>query len=152
MMVNKKISNQNYLDALMEISHAPSYGAKDIEEKYKISKAFTTVCVELGFATSIRRGLHKWILNREPTRGDVAIIKKRMCVRHLHYSAEYKKNQLTIKPLKRVERIAPVRQPVQPVQQVQQVEEQHTPYPIMDVVIAFLAGMIAAGFVSLIWK
>jgi len=53
--------------------------------------------------------------------------------------------QLTIKPLTRVERIAPVRQPVQ-------VEEQHTPYPIMDIVIAFLAGMIAAGFISLIWK
>ena len=33
-----------------------------------------------------------------------------------------------------------------------QTEEQHTPYPIMDIVIAFLAGMIAAGFVSLIWK
>jgi len=33
-----------------------------------------------------------------------------------------------------------------------QVEEQHTPYPIMDIVIAFLAGMIAAGFISIIWK
>jgi len=146
MMVNKKISNQNYFNALIEISHAPSFVAKDIEEKYKISKAFTTVCVELGFATPIRRGLYKWILNREPTRGDVAIIKKRMRVKHLHYQPEYKKNQLTIKPLKRVERIAPLKQPVQ------EVEEQHTPYPIMDIVIAFLAGMIAAGFISIIWK
>jgi len=145
MMVNKKISNQNYFDALMEISHAPSFVGKDIEEKYKISKAFTTVCVELGLATCIRRGLHKWILNREPTRGDVAIIKKRMRVKHLHYNPAYKKNQLIIKPLKRVERIAPVKQPVQ-------VEEQHTPYPIMDIVISFLAGMIAAGFISIIWK
>jgi hypothetical protein len=57
--------------------------------------------------------------------------------------------QLTIEPLKRVERIEPVRQPVQ---EVRQVEDQHTPYPIMDVVIAFFAGMIAAGFVSLFWK
>ena len=55
-------------------------------------------------------------------------------------------NQMTIQPLKRVERIAPVRYPVH------EAEEQHTPYPIMDVVIAFLGGMIAAGFVSLIWK
>jgi hypothetical protein len=63
------------------------------------------------------------------------------------YNVDYKqqRNQITIKPLKRVERIAPVRYPVQ-------TEEQHTPYPIMDVVIAFLGGMIAAGFVSLIWK
>jgi len=30
--------------------------------------------------------------------------------------------------------------------------KQHTPYPIMDIVIAFLAGMIAAGFISIIWK
>lgn len=148
-MVKRKISNQNYFDALMEISHAPSFVAKEIEEKYKISKGFTTVCIELGLATSIRRGLHKWIMNREPTRGDVAIIKKRMRVKHLHYNADYKKNQLTIKPLKRVERIAPVRPPVQ---QLVVSEEQHTPYPIMDVVIAFLAGMIAAGIISLIWK
>ena len=30
--------------------------------------------------------------------------------------------------------------------------KEHTPYPLMDVVLAFFAGMIAAGFITLIWK
>jgi len=64
------------------------------------------------------------------------------------YNVDWRQHntQLSIQPLKKVERIAPLKQPVQ------EVEEQHTPYPIMDIVIAFLAGMIAAGFISIIWK
>lgn len=31
-------------------------------------------------------------------------------------------------------------------------DDEHTPYPLIDVVIAFFAGMIAAGFIQIIWK
>jgi PHD/YefM family antitoxin component YafN of YafNO toxin-antitoxin module len=162
MMVNKKMSNQNYFDALMEISHTPSFVAKDIEEKYKISKAFTTVCAELGFVTCIRRGLHKWILNREPTRADVATIKKRMRARHLHYSDQYKKNQLTIKAIKNPQHQAKAQAIIDEakriaVERTQPVPVQHDE-PFYDnsnsKVMLILAVGAVLGFMiaTLIWK
>ena len=52
--------------------------------------------------------------------------------------------QLTIKPIKRCERPVP--------QSIIELNEKISEYPILDVAIAFLAGMVVAAFFTLIWK
>jgi hypothetical protein len=52
--------------------------------------------------------------------------------------------QLTIQPIKRAERPVP--------QSIIELNEKISEYPILDVAIAFLAGMVVAAFFTLIWK
>lgn len=140
-------TTNKYMMVLQYICGQQSFHSKETMLKFKVTNNFLTAGKDMGIFKRVGRSEYAWNLNRPPLMSDVNGMMVRIRAYNKTYELKPKQQgqQLTIKPLKRVERIAPVRQPVQ-------AEEQHTPYPIMDIVIAFLAGMIAAGFVSLIWK
>ena len=140
-------TTNKYMMVLQYICGQSSFHSKKTMRQFKVSNNFLTAGKDMGLFKRIGESEYVWNLTRPPMIGDVHGMMVRIRSYNKTYELKPKQQgqQLTIKPLKRVERIAPVRQPVQ-------VEEQHTPYPIMDIVIAFLAGMIAAGFISLIWK
>lgn len=140
-------TKSRYLDAMTWISKQEQFNNDEFLKRFNVSKSLIYYMVKLDFVKKIEHGVYKWSLGFEPKLVQVHALRK---IANTHNEKRRQKRlehqkQLTIQPLKRVERIAPVRQPVQ-------VEEQHTPYPIMDIVIAFLAGMICAGFITLIWK
>ena len=145
-----KNTKSKYGEMIIDIASKPSFRIDDMRQKHKVSTRVFTVMRSMQIIKKQGKE-HVWV-GEQPTLATINLITKQC-----RYSSRVEKvmakqlppSQLTIKPLKRVERIEPIRQPVQ---EVRQVEEQHRPYPIMDVVIAFFAGMIAAGFVSLIWK
>lgn len=141
-----KNTKNKYGELIMDIASQPSFRIDEMRLKHKVSTRVFTVMRSMQIIKKI--GKEYVCVGEQPTQATINLITKQC--RHTSrvekvMAKQLPPNQLTIEPLKRVERIAPVRQPVQ-------AEEQHTPYPIMDIVIAFLAGMIAAGFVSLIWK
>jgi hypothetical protein len=131
---------------LIDLHETKHFNAKEMQSKHQIGTRIFTLLRERDMIRKDSNGMHKYIAEM-PTQIVANALTKEVKKQARIYNVDYKKhrNQITIQPLKRVERIAPVKQPVQ-------VEEQHTPYPIMDIVIAFLAGMIAAGFISIIWK
>ena len=132
---------------LIDLHDTKHFNAKEMQSKHKIGTRIFTLLRERDMIQKQSNGMCKYVAEM-PTQIVANALTKEVKKQARIYNVDYKqqRNQITIKPLKRVERIAPVRYPVQ------EAEEQHTPYPIMDVVIAFLGGMIAAGFVSLIWK
>ena len=143
-MKNQSMKIYKLLIDLYETKH---FNAKEMQSKHQIGTRIFTLLREREMIRKDSNGMCKYVAEI-PTQIVANALTKEVKKQARIYNVDYKqqRNQITIKPLKRVERIAPVRYPVQ------EAEEQHTPYPIMDVVIAFLAGMIAAGFVSLIWK
>jgi hypothetical protein len=135
------------MKALEYIHAQPTFHSKITMRLFKVSNNFLTAGKELGLFKKVGKSQYKWNLSRQPMMSDVQDIQVRVrSYTQTHRLKAKPSPQLSIKPLTRVERIAPVRKPVQ------QLEKQHTPYPIMDIVIAFLSGMISAGFISLIWK
>lgn len=132
---------------LIDLHDTKHFNAKEMQSKHRIGTRIFTLLRERDMIRKDSNGMCKYVAEM-PTQIVANALTKEVKKQARIYNVDYKQqgNQITIKPLKRVERIAPVKYPVQ------ETEEQHTPYPIMDVVIAFLAGMIAAGFVSLIWK
>ena len=143
-MKNQSMKIYKLLIDLYETKH---FNAKEMQSKHQIGTRIFTLLREREMIRKDSNGMCKYVAEI-PTQIVANALTKEVKKQARIYNVDYKqqRNQITIKPLKRVERIAPVRYPVQ------EAEEQHTPYPIMDVVIAFLGGMIAAGFVSLIWK
>ena len=143
-MKNQSMKIYKLLIDLYETKH---FNAKEMQSKHQIGTRIFTLLREREMIRKDSNGMCKYVAEI-PTQIVANALTKEVKKQARIYNVDYKqqRNQITIKPLNRVERIAPVRYPVQ------EAEEQHTPYPIMDVVIAFLAGMIAAGFVSLIWK
>jgi hypothetical protein len=137
-------TKEKYMKLLNEIANKNQFKGSELVRNHSVASNIITAMMDTGLINKIDLGRYTWIMKRQPTYADAKLISHALRVRRLNTDS-IKVGQLTMQPLKRVERIAPVRQPVQ-------VEEQHTPYPIMDIVIAFLAGMIAAGFISIIWK
>ena len=137
-------TKEKYMKLLNEIANKNQFKGSELVRSHSVASNIITAMMDTGLITKIDLGRYTWIMKRQPTYADAKLISHALRVRRLNTDS-IKVGQLTMQPLKRVERIAPVKQPVQ-------VEEQHTPYPIMDIVIAFLAGMIAAGFISIIWK
>jgi hypothetical protein len=137
-------AKQGYLQVLTWVSQQPHFTNKDLLARFPVSKSLIYDMHKLMYIKKLEKCVYKWNLDRDPKVSDVNAL-RRKANGHNRLSKKIPK-QLTIEPLTRVERIAPVRQPVQ------ELQKQHTPYPIMDIVIAFLSGMIAAGFISLIWK
>jgi hypothetical protein len=140
-------TQNKYMMVLQYICGQPTFHSKNTIRQFKVTNNFLTAGKEIGLFKQVGKSEYKWNLSRPPLMSDVQDIQVRVrSYTQTHRLKTKPTPQLTIKPLTRVERIAPVRQPVQ------ELEKQHTPYPIMDIVIAFLSGMIAAGFISLIWK
>ena len=140
-------TKNKYAELIMDIAAQESFKLDDMRIKHKVSTRVFTVMRSMNIIKKVGGGRNAWCTDA-PTQAIINLIAKqcRQSSRIEKVMAKQLTPQLTIKPLKRVERIAPVRQPVQ------ELEQQHTPYPIMDIVIAFLAGIVAAGFISLIWK
>jgi hypothetical protein len=145
----KNLSTKIY-NVLIDLHETNNFNAKEMQSKHRIGTRIFILLRERDMIRKESNGMYKYVAEM-PTKVIANALTKEVQkqARIAAIDSKQQKNQMTIKPLKRVERIAPVKYPVQ---EVQQAEEQHTPYPVMDIVIAFLAGMIAAGFVSLIWK
>jgi len=142
----KNLSTKIY-NVLIDLHETKHFNAKEMQSKHRIGTRIFTLLREREMIRKESNGMCKYVADM-PTKVIANALTKEVQkqARIAAIDAKQQKNQLIIQPLKRVERIAPLKQPVQ------EVEEQHTPYPIMDIVIAFLAGMIAAGFISIIWK
>ena len=141
----KNLSTKIYT-VLIDLHDTKHFNPKEMQSKHRIGTRLFTLLRERDMIRKDSNGMHKYVAEMPTKVISNALTKEvQKQARIAAIDSKQQKNQLIIKPLKRVERIAPVKQPVQ-------VEEQHTPYPIMDIVISFLAGMIAAGFISIIWK
>jgi len=130
-----------YMNAMLYACGQPEFHSREFAKAFRISHNVITAMHELGLIQKIGLGKYCWVVRREPLPSDVVAIRKRLAA--YNTSARQKSSQLTIKPLKKVEYVAP--QPVN-------IDSTHTPYPLMDIVIAFFSGMVAAGFITLIWK
>lgn len=129
----------------MYIASTPEFHSRDALRQFKISNNFITAAKEMGLIRKVSGSTYAWLLTREPLMSDAVGILKRIGT----YSADQRlKNtppkQLTIKPIKRVEAPVP--------QSIIELNEKISEYPILDVAIAFLAGMVVAAFFTLIWK
>jgi hypothetical protein len=119
----------------------PEFHSREFAKAFKISHNVITAMHELGLIQKVGNGKYCWIIRREPLPTDVIAIRKRLSA--YNTTARQSNGQLSIKPIKSTKSVA---------SKSVEVDSKHTPYPLMDVVISFFAGMIAAGFISLIWK
>ena len=138
-------TKDKYMRLLVYIASTPEFHSRDALRQFKISNNFITAAKEMGLIRKVAGSTYAWLLTREPLMSDAVGILKRIGT----YSADQRlKNtppkQLTIKPIKRVERPVP--------QSIIELNEKISEYPILDVAIAFLAGMVVAAFFTLIWK
>lgn len=138
-------TKDKYMRLLVYIASTPEFHSRDALRQFKISNNFITAAKEMGLIRKVSGSTYAWLLTREPLMTDAVGILKRIGT----YSADQRlKNtppkQLTIKPIKRVERPVP--------QSIIELNEKISEYPILDVAIAFLAGMVVAAFFTLIWK
>lgn len=146
-MRNQSMKVYKLLIDLYEIKH---FNAKEMQTKHQIGTRIFTLLREREIIRKDNNGTCKYV-GEMPTQVIANALTKEVQrqARIAQKSWKLQQQQMTLQPLKRVERIAPVRPPMQ---EAVVSEEQHTPYPIMDLIIAFLAGMIAAGFITLLWK
>ena len=138
-------TKDKYMRLLVYIASTPEFHSRDALRQFKISNNFITAAKEMGLIRKVSGSTYAWLLTREPLMTDAVGILKRIGT----YSADQRlKNtppkQLTIKPIKRCERPVP--------QSIIELNEKISEYPILDVAIAFLAGMVVAAFFTLIWK
>lgn len=138
-------TKDKYMRLLVYIASTPEFHSRDALRQFKISNNFITAAKEMGLIRKVAGSTYAWLLTREPLMSDAVGILKRIGT----YSADQRlKNtppkQLTIKPIKRCERPVP--------QSIIELNEKISEYPILDVAIAFLAGMVVAAFFTLIWK
>ena len=138
-------TKDKYMRLLVYIASTPEFHSRDALRQFKISNNFITAAKEMGLIRKVSGSTYAWLLTREPLMSDAVGILKRIGT----YSADQRlKNtppkQLTIKPIKRCERPVP--------QSIIELNEKISEYPILDVAIAFLAGMVVAAFFTLIWN
>lgn len=135
---------------LIDLYESENFNCIEMQLKHRISTRIFTLLRERNIIRKDINGMYKYV-GEMPTQVIANALTKEVQrqARIAGKTWKLQKHQMTLQPLKRVERIAPERPPVQ---EAVEVEEQHTPYPIMDVVIAFLAGMIASGFITLLCK
>ncbi len=116
-----------------------------MRQKHKVSTRVFTVMRSMQIIKKQGKE-HVWV-GEQPTLATINLITKQC-----RYSSRVEKvmakqlppSQLTIKPIKRVQAPVP--------QSIIELNEKISEYPILDVAIAFLAGMVIAAFFTLIWK
>lgn len=142
-------TKDKYMMVLQYIAAQKTFHSQETLRQFKISNNFLTAAKELGLITRVENSMYRWALNRAPMMQDSVGIVKRIVARSKDQRLKNTPpKQLTIKPLKRVERFEP---PVAPSYHSNEMQT-NTTYPLMDVAIAFLAGAVVAGMISLIWK
>jgi hypothetical protein len=143
-----RITKDKYYNFMLACYNAKEFNLKQMQLDYKVTTRIAAIMRERGMI--MRRGEHTVWIGDEPTRTDASLITKecQRITKIIHAQRKAGTAQLTLKPLKRVERCAPKPVP----QSIIDLNEKISEYPIMDVVIAFLAGLVIAGMFSLIWK
>jgi hypothetical protein len=140
-----KNTKSKYGELIIDIASKPSFRIDDMRQKHKVSTRVFTVMRSMQIIKKQGKE-HVWV-GEQPTPATINLITKQC-----RYSSRVEKvmakqlppSQLTIKPIKRVESPVP--------QSIIELNEKITEYPILDVAIAFLAGMVVAAFFTLIWK
>ena len=135
-------TKEKYMNAMLYACGQPEFNSREFAKAFKISHNVITAMHELGLVQKVGNGRYCWVIRREPLTSDVVAIRKRLAA----YSATARQSngQLKLTPIKRCERPVP--------QSIIELNEKISEYPILDVAIAFLAGMVVAAFFSLIWK
>lgn len=155
-------TKEKYMTALLYASSVAEFHSRDFAKSFKLSHNVITAMHELGLIQKIGNGKYCWIIRRAPSPFDVVSIRKRLAA----YNATARKSngQLTIKAIKNPQHQARaqaiideakriVSERTQPVpESIIELNEKISEYPILDVAIAFLGGMVVAAFFTLIWK
>jgi hypothetical protein len=140
-----KNTKSKYGELIIDIASKPSFRIDDMRQKHKVSTRVFTVMRSMQIIKKQGKE-HVWV-GEQPTLATINLITKQC-----RYSSRVEKvmakqlppSQLTIKPIKRVQAPVP--------QSIIELNEKISEYPILDVAIAFLAGMVIAAFFTLIWK
>ena len=135
-------TKEKYMNAMLYACAQPEFHSREFAKAFKISHNVITAMNELGLIQKVANGKYCWIIRREPLASDVVAIRKRLAA--YNATARQSNGQLKITPIKRVERPVP--------QSIIELNEKISEYPILDVAIAFLGGMVVAAFFTLIWK
>lgn len=135
-------AKQGYLNVLIWVSQQQHFTNKDLLLHYPVSKSLIYDMNNLGYIKKVATATYKWNLDRNPTLSDVAALRGKVN-RHNRLTKKQGK-QLTIQPIKSIQRPVP--------QSIIELNEKILEYPILDVAIAFLAGMVVAAFFTLIWN
>lgn len=131
-----------YMNCLLYACQQREFKGSEFREAFKINHNVLTAMNELGIVHKFKPGHYRYQLMRPPTKVDVESIQKRL--KAYQSVTDQPSAQLTIKPIKKVESPVP--------QSIIELNEKISEYPILDVAIAFLAGMVVAAFFTLIWK
>jgi hypothetical protein len=137
-----KTTKDKYYQFMLACYNAKQFDIKKMQLDYKVSTRICTVMRERGLV--MRKGNQTIWIGDVPSLNIASIITKECRRQTKLANAQNKidKTQLAIKPVRKVEYV-----PSEPLT-IKGSKE----YPLIDVVISFFAGMIAAGFISLIWK
>ena len=135
-------TKEKYMNAMLYACAQPEFHSREFAKAFKISHNVITAMHELGLIQKVANGKYCWIIRREPLASDVVAIRKRLAA--YNATARQSNGQLKLTPIKRVERPVP--------QSIIELNEKISEYPILDVAIAFLGGMVVAAFFTLIWK
>ncbi len=138
-----KNTKTKYYQFMCTLYDMKEFDIKEMQRDYRISTRLITLMRE---NQMIKRdgSITHWIGDK-PTQA-IANAFTKECLKQSRICNSQSKagtQQMIIKPLKKVEYVAP---------QLVNIDSTHTPYPLMDIVIAFFSGMVAAGFITLIWK
>ena len=140
MSKNTKAKYYAFMSALYDMKE---FDIKEMQRDYRVSTRIITLMRE---HKMIQRdgSITRWIGDK-PTQA-IANAFTKECLKQSRIANSQSKagtQQMIIKPIKTIKpaESTPVK-----------IDSTHTPYPLMDIVIAFFSGMVAAGFIQLIWK
>jgi hypothetical protein len=138
-------AKNKYLDFMLTLHSLPTFNRRMIETEYKISHAVCTHLTKRGYIIQKATDQWHWIGNA-PTMALVDSIRGSIYLdqQNCRQGKKTATKQLTIQPIKSIQRPVP--------QSIIELNEKISEYPILDVAIAFLAGMVVAAFFTLIWK
>ena len=137
-------AKQGYMNVLIWVSQQPQFTNKDLLLHYPVSKSLIYDMHRLEFIKKVGTATYKWNLERNPTLGDVAALRRKVN-RHNRLTKREGK-QLTIqpiKPIKRVERTQPV-----PVKE-EPIHDTSNSKMFIILAVGTLIGFLIA---TLIWK
>ena len=139
----RKITKQKYYAFITALYDAKEFDIKQMMREHQVSTRITTLLREQRLIARYGK-ITKWV-GDIPTQAMANALAKESSkiARISKMQSKSTPSQLIIKPIKAINSVA--QQPVK-------IDSTHTPYPLMDIVIAFFSGMVAAGFIQLIWK
>ena len=139
----RKITKSKYYQFMSTLYDMKEFDIKQMQREYRISTRLITLMRE---NKMIQRdgSITRWVGDK-PTQA-IANAFSKECLKQSRIANSQSKagtQQMIIKPIKAINPVA--QQPVK-------IDSTHVPYPLMDIVIAFFSGMVAAGFIQIIWK